>query len=268
MATFVLQIWYTRFFDLRTYVSYLLNFSIQGPYYFLLFFLQLKLITPFLVMWCRFCDKQKTKFFWHVITMVFLCWFCSILVRFTFILQVHGAGKNLFGGTFLLLYYIGILIANFKILESLKTKKTAVLLVSGVLWVVWWRLNFLGKLPFDAWVAVYWGNGFNPPSINAMTFSLISLFVFFSIFGLLEDYGKQIGKIIVDNLAFVGRYTLYIFMYHLMVRDVILTILPVVQTNIWLMRFCIFIPMLLVPMLMVLLVNKAGNKIYVVCLEE
>lgn len=268
VATFVIQIWYTHFFDLRTYVSYLLNFSIQGPYYFLLFFLQLKLITPFLVMWCRFCDKQKIKYFWHFITIACLCWFCSILVYYTFILPVHGGGKNLFGGTFLLLYYIGILFGNFNVFDKLIEKKYFVLGISIILWIVWWRLYCLGKLPFDVWLSAYWGNGFNPPSINAMVFSIISLFVFYSAFCLFEDYGKQVGRCIVNILSFIGQYTLYIFMYHLLVRDIVLTLFPQVQSNIWLMRFAIFIPMLLAPVLIAWLIKKIRNKVYAVCLES
>lgn len=38
VATFLLLIWYYHFFDLKTYITYLLNFSIEGAYYFLLFF--------------------------------------------------------------------------------------------------------------------------------------------------------------------------------------------------------------------------------------
>lgn len=38
IATLILLILYFHFFDLKTYISHMLNFSIQGSYYFLLFF--------------------------------------------------------------------------------------------------------------------------------------------------------------------------------------------------------------------------------------
>ncbi len=38
LATFLLLIWYNRFFDWKVYIQHLMNFSIQGPYYFLCFF--------------------------------------------------------------------------------------------------------------------------------------------------------------------------------------------------------------------------------------
>ena len=268
MATFVLQIWYNRFFDLQTYVSHLLHFSIQGPYYFLLFFIQLKLISPFLVIWCRFCNKQKASWLWHMVSVLFLCWFSSILIRYTFMLPVHGGGKNLFGGTYLLLYYIGILMANYRIFERLKAKRVIILSVSFVLWIIWWQLSCLGKLPFDTMLAAYWGDGFNPPSVNFIVFSIITLFICYSGFGLMEDSAIKINQNIVDATAFTGRYTLYIFMYHLMMRDVILTFLPMVQSNIWIMRFGIFIPMLLAPVLAVWLVRQIKKQIFKDCIES
>lgn len=49
IATLILFIYYRRFFDLKQYIDTLLNFNIQGPYYFLVFYFQLALITPLLV---------------------------------------------------------------------------------------------------------------------------------------------------------------------------------------------------------------------------
>ncbi len=248
MATFVLQVWYNRFFDLQTYVSHLLHFSIQGPYYFLLFFIQLKLISPFLVIWCRFCNKQKASWLWHMVSVLFLCWFSSILIRYTFMLPVHGGGKKIF--------------------ERLKAKRVIILSVSFVLWIIWWQLSCLGKLPFDTMLAVYWGGGFNPPSVNFIVFSIITLFVCYTGFGLLEDSAVKINQKIVDATAFIGGYTLYIFMYHLMVRDVVQTFLPVLQNNIWLMRVGIFIPMLVAPALAVWLIKKVRNRFLQIALEN
>lgn len=269
IATFILQVWYTRFFDLQIYVSHLLHFDIQAPYYFILFFLQIKLISPFLILWCVFCDKQKMNFIWHFITLVFLCWFCSILIRYTFILQVHGGGKNLFGGTFLLLYYIGILLANFKVFEIFNSKRVVILPVAVILWSIWWRLSCMGKLPFDTMLAKYWGDGFNPPGVNFIVFSIITLFVCYAAFSLMEDNVNQMGKTIVDGFTFIGQYTLYIFMYHLLVRDVILTFWPAaVEANIWLKRFVIFIPMLIVPALLVWLIKKSKNRFMQDCFKD
>lgn len=194
-----------------------------------------------------------------MVSVVFLCWFSSVLVRYTFMLPVHGGGKNLFGGTYLLLYYIGILLANYRIFERLKAQRIVVLSVALVLWIIWWQLSCLEKLPFDTMLAAYWGGGFNPPSVNFIVFSIITLFVCYTGFGLLEDSAVKINQKIVDATAFIGGYTLYIFMYHLMVRDVVQTFLPVLQNNIWLMRVGIFIPMLLAPVLAVCLVKRIKN---------
>lgn len=201
-------------------------------------------------------------------SVLFLCWFSSVLIRYTFMLQVHGGGKNLFGGTYLLLYYIGILMTNYRVFERLKAKRVIVLPVSVVLWIIWWQLSCWGKLPFDTMLAAYWGGGFNPPSVNFIVFSIITLFVCYAEFDLLEDSAVKINQKIVDSVSFIGIHTLYIFMYHLMVRDVVQTFLPVLQNNIWLMRVGIFIPMLVAPALAVWLIKKVRNRFLQIALEN
>lgn len=267
IATFILQVWYTHFFDLQTYISHLLHFSIQAPFYFLLFFLQLKLISPFLVMWCQFCNKQSLSWLWHIASVLFLCWFSSVLIRYTFMLPVGGGGNFLFGGTYLLLYYIGILLSAFGVFGVLRKRFVLILFISISFSIIWCWLYIQNIVNFDALLADYYGIGKNPPSVRLLVLSITVLFICYSVFGLLEDSAVKINQEIVDAMAFIGRYTLYIFMYHLMVRDVILTFLPVVQTNIWLMRFAIFIPMLVAPALVVWLINKIKNRFMQIALE-
>ena len=142
-----------------------------------------------------------------------------------------------------------------------------ILFISISFSIIWCWLYIQNIVNFDALLADYYGIGKNPPSVRLLVLSITVLFICYSVFGLLEDSAVKINQEIVDAMAFIGRYTLYIFMYHLMVRDVILTFLPVVQTNIWLMRFAIFIPMLVAPALVVWLINKIKNRFMQIALE-
>ena len=98
IATFIGTYIITRRFDLKTYMTYLLNFDIQGPYYYLVFFIQLIMVAPILLNWCRFVNCKKCKWVLHLGTIGFLGWFAYSSINYTYILPVHGGGKYLGGG--------------------------------------------------------------------------------------------------------------------------------------------------------------------------
>ena len=169
-------------------------------------------------------------------------------------LPVHGGGKYLFGGTYLLIYYLGILLASTNIFTCGKQKRIIMLLVSGIAWFLWWRMMCNGMLSIDRYLVPYWGKGFNPPSMQGIIYALIILIFTYSFFTLLDEHKR--AKSLIDIFSLIGQNTLYIFMYHLMVKDVILSLLPFIRKNIWAMRLCIFIPMIVLPVLIVLGVRK------------
>ena len=197
-------------------------------------------------------------------TIMAFCYGSSLLIRFTYILPVHGGGKYLFGGTYIILYYLGIVAAHIKIFNRTPKQRMYILIVSTLGWISWWLLNVYDKLPFDKWVEPYYGSGFNPPSIEFMVFAIITLFMLYSFFSLLEERARTFPQRIVGIFTFLGRDTLYIFMYHLLVRDVILNYFPFVHMNKWVLRICVFIPMLVLPVLAVCLLRKLRSllKLY------
>lgn len=85
-------------FDLKTYLEHLVSFNIQGPYYYIVFFVQLLMIAPILVRWCRFANSKKHKWIVHIGSLCALGWFAYISINYTYILPVHGGGQFLGGG--------------------------------------------------------------------------------------------------------------------------------------------------------------------------
>jgi len=244
IATAVLMIWYLRFFDLKTYVNHLLNFSIQGPYYFLVFYVQLLLITPLLTAWNEYCNRRRLHLLWNGLTLLALCCFSSVCIRYTYILPVHGGGQYLFGGTYLILYYLGILLEGYRVFERSRRQRAVLLAASGAGWALTLLMNCAGR-PLDRILEPYWGRGGNPPGPQIMLLSIFTLFFCYSFYSLLEE--APFGGRLVKPLAFLGRHTLYTFLYHLLVRDVLLhTVLAGVQ-NIWALRVLGFLPMIVLP---------------------
>lgn len=178
---------------------------------------------------------------------MFLGWIGSICIRYTNILPVHGGGKFLFGGTYLMLYYLGMVLAQSKLFKMNLHHRVGMLGISVILSGTWIVLNTYHKLPFDNYLRTYWGDGFNPPSVSFMVYAMGMLFICYSFFSILEEMG--ICNRIVSVLAIIGRNTLYIFMYHLVIRSVILTYFPQLSNNRLLYLIFVVIPMIGVPVI-------------------
>ena len=255
IATFILFIYYRKFFELKQFVDTLINFNIQGPYYFLVFYFQLALITPVLVVWYKFCDKNKFRIILHTISMLVILYLSSILIRYTFVLPVHGGGRFLFGGTYLALYYFGMLLSPISTMVFFKNNRISLLILTSILWIVWLVLMTNNMITVDSALIPLFGAGFNPPSFNFSVFAILTLFVLFLFFSFLENLKSSLVQKFVISLSILGQYTLYIFMYHLLVKDIILSILPEI-TNIWIIRLVVFVPMVTFPAIIVIVINK------------
>lgn len=238
----------------------MLNFNIQGPYYFLVFFIQLVAIAPILIQWNMWYTRQKHVILYHVLTFFVLGIIATIAINYTYILPVHGGGQFLLGGTYLLLYYLGITLAGSHIFE-IQNKKilgiTTIVLLG--IWIIWIILMHNQLLPFDKWMEGYWGYGFNPPSVQFMIYGIISLFLFYAMFSFLQQLGKSIIIVALKIIAWFGKYTLYIFMYHLLVRDAITQLIPSITQNIVIYRF-VFIGMFVIPAVFTYIVQRISLK--------
>lgn len=124
-------------------------------------------------------NRRKWKYIWHIMTIIVFCYGSSILIRFAYILPVHGGGKYLFGGTYIILYYLGIVSVYVKIFNRTAKQRMYILIFSTAGWISWWLLNV---------------------------------------------------------------YAIFVF--------------PVVHINKWVLRICVFIPMLVLPVLAVCLLRK------------
>ena len=199
--------------------------------------------------WYSFCRKRKLPYLWHGATVILTGFFACLFIRKTYILPVHGGGRYLFGGTYLSLFYIGILLsdpaANLRI-ES-KKGRVGLVILTAILTVTWESLKLCGKLPFDGWMRAYLGKGVNPPGVELIVYALLVLAFLYAAFTSLERAQNGWIKRAVDLLCFLGRNTLYVFMYHLLVRDILLKCFPVLNSNVWLKRWLVFWPMIFLP---------------------
>ncbi len=258
-ATFLLTFHYEGFFDIKSYLSYLLSFSVCAPYYFFVFFIQLVFISPMLLAWCKYCKKHAYSFVWHSATVAVLGILSAICIQYTYVLPVHGGGQFLFGGTYILVFYLGILLGAADFFKGKKDVKVVKAFGLFVLWGSWLVGDYRNKFPFDQWLTPYWGAGLNPPGINLIVFAVITLFLLYELFSTLEESSVKIVQRIICVFSWIGKNTLYIFMYHLLVRDMVL---PRAQAmNIWFMRILMLILMIFAPVVTVEILRKMKRKV-------
>lgn len=259
VATFIVLCILQHRFDLKTYLAYLFAFNIQGPYYYIVFFIQLVMISPVLIKVCKFANDRKNKWFIHLLIVCFLGWFAYISINYTYILPVHGGGQFLLGGTYVVLYYLGMMLSSNKVFVYGGAKRLFITLVCTGASVLWVALMTKRKLPFDSWMSPYWGAGFNPPSISFMVYSLFVLFICYGVFSLLSE--SKIQKIIFI-ICFMGKNTLYIWLYHLLVRDFFIKKFSDLLSRNILIRLIVFCIIIILPVIVKLVVSIVSNFCY------
>ena len=200
-----------HYFDLKLYLKYIFNFNISEPFYYVIVYLQLMLISKCLY---NVLKKNKGKYlivkdFLVEIVVLIICYFTT---NYTNILNIYGGGGVLFGGTFLFIFSLGMLIAKYKLFNTITLKKSITTsIISLILGILWFNVeihyHFLldSKIPF--------GTGINPPSITLTIMALIMLSLSFGIFTLFEFCEKT--KWITNLTSWMGEHTLYIFLYHI-----------------------------------------------------
>ena len=239
IASAVYLVWETNGFDLLAYLNGLIHFNISLPHYFVLLYIQLMAVNRFLFNFLEKCPRTGKGYFQEGLMLVALMAFSSWTTNYTNILDIYGGGGKLLGGTYLLIYYIGMLFVRHDWLSDSSIWKELILgVVSGGLWVALWRFMCKNGNALDAYVP--FGNGFNPPSVSFILFALFMCGVCFGAFNLLSK--AKATTWITNGMNWIGKHTMSIFLYHLLffskICQPVLLVLPV--SNIWLSRFVCF----------------------------
>ncbi len=152
----------------------------------------------------------------------------SLTTRFSNILGIYGGGGKVLGGTFLFLMFAGMVVAgNYKLKGGLPG-----FLAFVSLSVCWWRFECRDFFALDA--RLPFGAGLNPPSVTSITLAVLVAGAVFNLGCVLERF--WIGSKVAGVWAWLGRHTLYMFLYHRYFLDFWLVKSSVLNGNIWVKR--------------------------------
>ena len=255
-ATFIYLVYYTHTFNVTQYINYLVHFNIIGAMYYVLLYLQLMLVNGFLFDFLQFCSGKKYCYLYEFLAFAVIIVISIFTTNYTNLLGVYGGGGKLLGGTFLILYYIGMIIAKYKWLENTSVRKSiAMLLVSFPLLLLWWGYIFFYGMTIDQYFP--WGIGKNPPGISLMILAVLILFSTFGFFTLIERYNCT--KWIVNSVNWIGKNTLNIFMYHFLIMNILSNHFNI--TDIWIKRFVYIIFMIYASILIGKIIDNILHQI-------
>lgn len=251
VATVVYSCCADRAFDLANIWHRLLFYNACGPFYYVALYIQLLVATPLLVHWLRKWTGWKG---WAADALGLVAVFgASVLTtNGSNLLGIYGGGGKLFGGTYLILLYLGLWFGKHHeaAMRAAKSHKWtsagcfAALALLTAAWAVYYPKHLAaieGAFPFR-------GIGVNPPGACLETYAvLLAGAVFFGC-----SLAGPVGEKALAPLTFIGKNTLFIFLYHWLVLDVILNrmnFLGLRDVSIWPKRVAYAALMLLLPVL-------------------
>ncbi len=248
-ATLVYCFLQTKCLDLGFLVERLVHFDASLPFYYVLLYIQLLLVAPAIYYFLTYVACGKRKIVIEIAGFLVVLAVAGFNVNYSNILGVYGGGGILFGGTYMVLLYIGMLCGKYypQKINNLVFSLVA-LGISLFMTITWWF--FITKDKFHVDSLLPFGDGIQPPSISLVIYAiLMGCTIFF-----LEKVLSIIGlKQPLALMAYLGRHTLYIFLYH---RAFIDFFFPsffartgIAISNIWLLRALYFGAMFLGPLI-------------------
>ncbi len=222
-ATFIYVAVDDHIFDFDTFIDHLIHFNASGPLYYVMLYLQLLLISPLIFQFFSFTKKKRFGPLIEAAGMVVVIFLCFLTTNYTNILDIYGGGGKLFGGTYLLLIYIGMWFGKYYPKIHLKPAVKWILFTVSLAAAAGWWL-FLCKDQFNIDSRLPFGKGFNPPSISLFVQAIIVGTMFFSLGEILNDHNNSLPAKLFHAFSLLGRHTLYIFLYHKLILERIINI--------------------------------------------
>lgn len=204
-------------FSLHNYLTTLFLFSGSPPFYFLVFYPQLIILSPYLYEWFI---RNKSYMICAVALMASYA-VSLISQHHTFILDVHGGGKYLFGGTFLFLFVAGMV--TFQLF--LKRYANLNYWIIGAFAVLLLSLFDLLGLIHNVW--------HNPPNMYSILYSLIAIVICIAAAHILESRKSFLVYMLRRIVNLLGTHSLYIYLYHLLIIRVVTKVMSITGIITW-----------------------------------
>lgn len=210
IATAIGVVFYNGGFDLEIYLHHLVHFDAVAAFYFVLLYIQLVLISPMLYSFFSRIKGSKFEHFIEVGGFVVTFIVSLITINYTNILSVYGGGGKLFGGSYLILLYLGMWFGKYYKTIQMKKWFVWVLFAVGTVgsFLAWLFIAYIG-FRWEHWIPM--GYGVNPPNITLLVYTTVIAVAVYASGKVVEVCGNGVITGIYNGIAWVGKHTLYIF---------------------------------------------------------
>ena len=198
-------------FDLIRILRKVCHFDASQPLYYVLLYIQLLIISPIIYNWVRTRNPVRM-----MVGMCVVVAFSVISYKRSVLFEVYGGAKYLFGSTYLIELYIGMLFATIypvmdRYFKTWISRVMVLLLCLSGLFISGMMVAGSGSIFVEmqpSWPTI------NPPGAVLIVYSF---FVFLSIFAWTEMAELfAVTSRLTELISRLGGHTLYIFLYHLL----------------------------------------------------
>ncbi len=188
-------------FPFHNYFVSLLRFNASPHFYYLVFYLQLIAISPFLYYCIVRCDNVLKQS-----ALILAVYILSVVFKkHTFILDAIGGGKILLGGSYFTVFALGMIFYGHSKWLTSKPKYLSIILATSIV-----------ALTFYEYFGCIYNTWSNPPNLLLTFYTLIITLIFFSLFNSTAGTKLNLNKLTMCIQA-VGRRSLNIYLYNLLI---------------------------------------------------
>lgn len=185
------------YFDVNIFLNELILFKASPPFYFVLFYLQLIIVSPIL-----YKLLIKSNIVLRLVSLVAIYFISRCLTHYTEVYGIYGGGGRILGGSYLFVFFLGMLF--FMIYKKYGD-------YINRLWI-----HFIGIVSSAVIIYVLYSTGWlnigwsNPPNKQTIIYTCAVLVLGYSLYMIMHK-----TKILTIFTA-LGKYSLYIFLYHML----------------------------------------------------
>lgn len=242
--------------ELYKYFLELIQFNAIGPFYFVFLYLQLILIAPVLYRILMWIEYRRWAFGLQIIMFGILFSLANFAENRTRTISenLYGGGGVLFGGAYILLFYIGMFFKHHSaILEKINSFIGTLFFFCASLF---WYIFVFGKEEnlIDQYCTL--GETTNVSVSRIIWTIFITFFVYYAISFITKYRIHKLFHFVIFGISFIGKHTLDIFLYHYLLICYYLE-KNCLFDNIWMRRGWFFAVMILGS----ILIGKFANAI-------
>lgn len=205
-ASLIYSVYFNDFtFDLVLFMRQMVTFSATAAFYFVFFYLQLILCSVFLY---ELIVKKSKNIYTDIVIMSLIYLFSVYFNRYTNMGIEYGGGSKLLGGSYFFMFCLGILIYKYMSkLDNIKVK------------IAWFVVVILLFTIFEQ-NQMYYKSWSNPPNKYGVLYTLLIfsiIFLFKNIVMVKSEFGNR-ARAVINS---IGKNSLYIFLYHPLIIDII-----------------------------------------------